>query len=459
MATTRSWRSWAGGTGALLAGAILLCLAALLVSVNVTQLRASFGWERHTDAVLLQLEREREALLQAESAARAYVLGGGNLALATLQDAHADATRRMAALGKLTADNPAQVARLKVLGPMIAQRLAHLSQARAQQPIQTTDPATARGLAAKVRENERLMEDIRAQLDAFRGTEIALLTARQADADRRATRSIGLAIFTALVALGLGVAGLLLLLRERTAQQVREVRTELMHTQRLALMGQTASMLAHELNQPLAAASNYLAALRRLASGNATRERVDETAQKALAQIQRAGGIVKRLRGFIDKRDAERSLENPATLIADAVMLLGTLDESIKLETVLPQRMPAVLIDRIQLQQVLVNLLRNAIEAMRGCTRRELTLRVSERDGDMVEICLQDTGPGLPKEVAARLFQPFVTSKKEGMGVGLSICHSIVVDHGGRIWAQDAPGGGTLFCFTLPSVEEAREAA
>jgi two-component system sensor kinase FixL len=458
-ATAKPWSGWAGGTGALLAGAVMLCLAALLVSVNVSQLRSSFGWERHTDNVLLQLERERQALLQAESAARAYVLGGGAEALDTFRGAHADAARRMVALGQLTADNPAQVSRLRILGPLVATRLARLSQTSSARPVQTSDPLAARVLAAKVRQSERLMETIGIQLDDFRATEIALLAQRQVDADLRARRSIGLAIVTALIALALAASGIHLLLRERSAQHIREMRSELMHNQRLALMGQTASMLAHELNQPLAAASNYLAALRRLASGDGARERMDETAQKALAQIQRAGGIVRRLRGFIDKRDSERSLESPATLIADAVMLLGTLDESIKLETIVPSHVPAVLIDRIQLQQVLVNLLRNAIEAMRGSARRELTLRVSARGNDMVEISLQDTGPGLPQQVAARLFQPFVTSKTEGMGVGLSICHSIVTDHGGTIWAEPAPGGGTIFRFTLPTAEEVREAA
>ena len=455
LATAKPWRSWASGTGALLGGVILLCLAALLITVNISQLRLSFDWERHTDTVLLQLEREREALLQAESSARAYVLGGGPQALAIYRAAHGEARRRIIALGQLTADNPTQVARLKLLRPLVAERLARLAQAPSTPPIQTGDLT----LAPKVRESEALMGSIGRQLDAFRGTEIALLAQRQADADRRATSSMVLAIFTALIGVALGAAGVYLLLRERNAHHIREMYTELMHGQRLALMGQTASMLAHELNQPLAAAGNYLAALRRLASNAGAGERVDEMAHKALQQIQRAGGIVKRLRTFIEKRDSERALESPATLVADAVMLLGTLDESIRLETVVPSTLPTVLIDRIQMQQVLVNLLRNALEAMQGSARRELTLRAVADLNGMIEISLQDTGPGLPKEVTARLFQPFVTTKKEGMGVGLSICHGIVTAHGGTIWAEPVPSGGTIFRFTLPVAEEVREAA
>ncbi|MEJ0026195.1 MAG: ATP-binding protein [Rhizomicrobium sp.] len=459
-ATARPWSSWAAGTAILIAGVVLVCLAALFVSVNITQLRKSFGWVGHTEEVLLQVEHVREALLQAEASGRAYVLGGGPAALATMQDARGEAASRMQALARLVADNPAQVDRLAVLHPLVATRLDRLARAPVTRPIQTRDPAEAARIAGRVRENEQLMATIRGRFDAMRNAELALLAARQKEADRRATGSIFFAILAGVFALGCGIWGFHLLLRARGEHRIREMRTELMHTQRLALMGQTASMLAHELNQPLAAASNYLAALRRLAMNSAApmAPRMEDAAQKAHLQIQRAGGIVKRLRSFIDKRDTERSVESPAILIDDAVMLLGTLEEGVELKTLVEPSVPPVLIDRIQLQQVLVNLMRNAIEAMRGSPRRELVLRVLGKPDRMVEISLQDTGPGLPKEIAQRLFQPFVTSKKEGMGVGLSICHGIVTDHGGAIWAEPAPGGGTLFRFTLPTVEE-REAA
>jgi len=457
-ATARPWSGWATGTVMLIIGVILVCLAALFVSVNMTQLRKSFGWVSHTENVLLEVERVREALLQAESSARAYVLGGGPDALATMQRSRDDASRRMADLARLVADNPDQVARLASLHPLVAQRLDRF--ARTPVPVQMRDPVQATRLSSRVRDSEKLMTTIRDRFDAMRDAEIALLAARQKDADRRTQASIFFAVLSGLIALGCGIWGFQLLLRERGTHRMREMHTELMHTQRLALMGQTASMLAHELNQPLAAASNYLAALRRLASNSGAPQapKMEETAQKANQQIQRAGGIVKRLRSFIDKRDTERSVESPAILIDDAVMLLGTLEEGVKLQTVVEPTVPFVLIDRIQLQQVLVNLMRNAIEAMRGSPQRELVLRVHELPNRMVEISLQDTGPGLPKEVAQRLFQPFVTSKKDGMGVGLSICHGIITDHGGRIWAEAVADGGTLFRFTLPMVEE-QEAA
>jgi len=112
------------------------------------------------------------------------------------------------------------------------------------------------------------------------------------------------------------------------------------------------------------------------------------------------------------------------------------------------------MVDRIQLQQVLVNLMRNAIEAMQGCPRRELTLSASSPHRGSVEISLADTGPGLAPEVIERLFQPFVSTKESGMGVGLSICRSIIEQHDGRIWAEPGPGGGTVFHFTLPAVRE-----
>ncbi len=459
-ATARPWSGWAAGTVVLILGVILICLAALFVSVNITQLRKSFGWVEHTEKVLFQVDHVRESLLQAEASGRAYVLGGGAQSLATMQRARADAAERMQALARLVADNPAQAGRFAALNPLVDRRLDHLSRTPSSKPIQMSDAAEAARIAARVRENEQLMTAIRARFDAMRDAELALLAARQKEADRRTQASILCAILAGLIALGCGVWGFQLLLRERGSHRLREMRTELMHTQRLALMGQTASVLAHELNQPLAAASNYLAALRRLVghSGAPQAPRMEEAAQKAHQQIQRAGGIVKRLRSFIDKRDTERSVESPAILIDDAVMLLGTLEAGITLQTLVEPAVPNVLIDRIQLQQVLVNLMRNAIEAMRASPRRELVLRVFGLPSRMVEISLQDTGPGLPKDVAQRLFQPFVTSKKDGMGVGLSICHGIVTDHGGTIWAEPAPGGGTLFRFTLPTVDE-REAA
>ena len=237
---------------------------------------------------------------------------------------------------------------------------------------------------------------------------------------------------------------------------------ELIHTQRLALMGETASMLAHEVNQPLAAATNYLAAVNRMAANpdGARPDKLKDAVQKTAEQIGRAVTIVQRLRNFIGKRDSERAAESPALLVADAVALYGTLGSGVRLQTQVAAGLPNLLVDRVQIQQVLVNLMRNALEAMQDSAQRELELDVAAGGRDMVQFRLRDTGPGLPQEVAEKLFRPFVSTKAGGMGVGLSICQKIVTDHGGRIWAEAGPGGGTVFCFALPELHnEAAQAA
>jgi len=247
-----------------------------------------------------------------------------------------------------------------------------------------------------------------------------------------------------------GLIGIRLLRRERESQQTRELQLELIHVQRLAIMGETSAMLAHEINQPLSAASNYITVVRRhLERGSA--DKAQEVLERVEQQVQRAAAIVRKLRRFIEKREAERSAESPDTLVEDAITLLGTMDGSVELTTQIAPDLPAVFVDRVQVQQVLVNLMRNAIEAMQGCARRELVLAMTMHT-QMIEVSLADTGPGLSPDVAARLFQPFVSTKMGGMGVGLSICQSIVSQHGGRIWAEANPAGGTIFRFTLPIV-------
>jgi two-component system sensor kinase FixL len=141
-------------------------------------------------------------------------------------------------------------------------------------------------------------------------------------------------------------------------------------------------------------------------------------------------------------------------MVADAVSLLGTLSDKLHLKTHIAPDVPDMRIDRIQIQQVLVNLMRNAIEAMQACPQQELFLEAARGAGDTVLFRLHDTGPGLTADMAARLFQPFTSTKKNGMGVGLSICQRIVTDHDGRIWVEPGAAGGTIFCFTIPAAED-----
>lgn len=245
-------------------------------------------------------------------------------------------------------------------------------------------------------------------------------------------------------------------LTEVQAQQRRlqELQRELFHVGRLAEMGQVASGLAHEINQPLTAIIYYLQTVRQM-SGDGTGEamrRVGGVLEKVEAQAVRAAEIVKRLRAFIDRRAGERRRENLATLIEEALALamVGKAARATRVKLALADAPQTVDVDRVQIQQVIVNLVQNALDAMEGLPRQELTISSTVEAAGFVRVVVGDSGPGVAPEMAGKLFKQFVTSKDEGMGVGLSICKAIVEDHGGKIWFEAGPGGGTIFQFTLP---------
>ena len=168
-------------------------------------------------------------------------------------------------------------------------------------------------------------------------------------------------------------------------------------------------------------------------------------------QTERTREIVQRIRDFVKKRDVEMRAENLSQVIEEAVALTrsSVRDASLTLEVEMDSNDLHVEIDRVQVQQVLFNLLRNGIEAMQDQARRELLVATNLVPGGMVQISVADTGSGLPDEVRQRLFEPFVTTKANGMGVGLSVCRAIVEAHRGRLWTDDNPGGGTVFHFTV----------
>jgi two-component system sensor kinase FixL len=220
-------------------------------------------------------------------------------------------------------------------------------------------------------------------------------------------------------------------------------------------MGQLASALAHELNQPLAAILNYVNTAKLLAakSGDPQALRFRNLLDKAGEQAGRAGQIIRRLRDFLLRRESERSIENINAIVeeAAALSLVGAAERGVVTHRDLADGLPPVNVDRIQIQQVLVNILRNAMEAMQDSATRQLTLTTSRQDGDYIAVAIADTGSGMSDEVARRLFEPFVTTKERGMGFGLSISRSIIEEHGGRIWAEPNPEGGTIFRFRLPA--------
>ena len=244
--------------------------------------------------------------------------------------------------------------------------------------------------------------------------------------------------------------------RQETQHRLQELQSELTHVSRLTEMGQMASALAHEINQPLTAATNYLEVARRLVVRNEADAagRAAGIVENAAAQVVRATQIIRRLRDFVRKGESERRVEPVGKMIeeAAALALIGVRDSGINVKLQIAPNLPDVSVDKIQVQQVVVNLVRNAIEAMVQCDRRELTVSAVPTEEGAIEVAVADTGTGIAPEIAERLFQPFVTTKPQGMGVGLSICRSIVETHGGELRAELNPGGGTIFRFSLPPV-------
>jgi two-component system sensor kinase FixL len=241
---------------------------------------------------------------------------------------------------------------------------------------------------------------------------------------------------------------------QQTQARLQELQSELLHVSRLSAMGEMASALAHELNQPLSAISNYMKGSRRLLSGSGDPNiaKIESALDRAAEQAIRAGQIIRRLRDFVARGESEKRVESLSKLIeeAGALGLTGAREQAVQLRFNLDTRHDQVLVDRVQIQQVLVNLFRNALEAMAHSSRRELTVSNTSVADDMIEMAVSDTGSGFGEDVAQSLFQTFFTTKETGMGVGLSISRSIVEAHGGRMWAETNAAGGATFRFTLP---------
>lgn len=227
-------------------------------------------------------------------------------------------------------------------------------------------------------------------------------------------------------------------------------------TSRLVSMGEMATSLAHELNQPLAAVANYcMGSVRRLEAGSADHGALLTAMRKAADQANRASAIVARLRRFL--RRSEPTLEPlPLALIVEEATSISAIGQKRRGSTIavdVPADLPAVRVDRVMIGQVLFNLLRNGLEAMEGNEPARRRLVVTARraeDARFVDVGVTDFGPGIPEADRDAVFQPFYTSKAEGLGVGLNICRSIVESHGGRLWIEPNPVGGAVFHFTLP---------
>jgi two-component system sensor kinase FixL len=246
--------------------------------------------------------------------------------------------------------------------------------------------------------------------------------------------------------------------RQKTETRLQELQSELVRISRLTAMGEMASTLAHEINQPLSAITNYLRGSRRLLENTKDEQMgtIREAVNKAADQALRAGQIIRRLREFVAHGENEKRIESVSKLVeeAGALALLGAKEKGIRGRFNFSTSSDFTLADKIQIQQVLVNLIRNAMESMEEMPRRELTVSTERLAEGMVQISVADTGCGIAPDITVQLFQPFFTTKPKGMGVGLSISRTIIEEHGGKIWTEPNPEGGTIFRITLPSVAQ-----
>ena len=242
--------------------------------------------------------------------------------------------------------------------------------------------------------------------------------------------------------------------QKRSEEDLKRAQAELMHASQLSAMGTMATTLAHELAQPLTSAGNAIAATRKMLR-SLPPEKIREP-RRALDvagdSVQRASEILKRLRAFVAKGQVQAEVQDLRSIIAEASVLMfpDAQREGVEIQFRLDRHAQWVKADAIQVQQVLINLIRNAIEAMEEAAERRITITTAAISPSAIQVTVEDTGPGLSPEIAEAVFAPFHSTKEAGLGVGLSISRTIVEAHGGKIEARAQPGGGAAFSFTLP---------
>jgi two-component system sensor histidine kinase TtrS len=248
--------------------------------------------------------------------------------------------------------------------------------------------------------------------------------------------------------------------REEAEQTARRHREERDQFSRLGILGEMASNIAHELNQPLAAITNYAEGMTRVIdAGRVDPAFLRDGARGIAGQAERAGAIIRRIRAFVRRREAVREILDVDDVVRDVLGLFEgpAMRRGIALDVRLAGDLPPVSADRAEIEQVLLNLLQNAVDAMaEGPARGEGIVVTTTHDADTVIVAVRDHGTGLTAEVEAHLFDTFFTTKPQGLGLGLSICRTIVESHGGRLTPENAAGGGLLMRFTLPIAPEER---
>jgi len=288
---------------------------------------------------------------------------------------------------------------------------------------------------------------------AIAGIQLGLIATLQWSGHRAAAVLEFQLLMAALTITGLFL-GMAVTSRREVEEQLRNRQAELNQALRMAAAGEMASAFAHELNQPLSAISSYLRACQiMLARPDEQRALLAETMDKVVAEAGRAGQVVHRLRDFY--RSGVLQLER----LAVEQLLQGGLEplkkraerHGVAMRLTVASSLPAVSVDRIQIETVLHNLLTNAIDALAGARRGEIAVSAEPGENGEVRVCVADNGPGIVPEMLNRLFEPFATSKPDGMGLGLAITRSLIEAHGGKLWAEPVAGGGARFCFTLPA--------
>jgi len=248
---------------------------------------------------------------------------------------------------------------------------------------------------------------------------------------------------------------------EQALEALRQAQADLAHVSRVTTMGELTASLAHEVNQPIAAAStNANTCLRWLAGDTPNIEEARAAAMRIMKDAKRAGEIISRVRQLFKKGTSQREFVDVNEIIREMVVLLRgeTTRYNISVGTDLAADFPQVMADRVQLQQVLMNLMINGIEAIKDAGgTREIAIRSQRTENEEVVVSVTDSGVGLPSQQTEQIFNAFFTTKPHGTGMGLRISRSIIESHGGRLWAADSSPRGASFCFTLPTKVEARE--
>ena len=430
-----------------IATAFLLVLggSAALVS-SLRRLEGNFEQVGRTERVLRHATRLGTEIGSAEATARSYMLTAKGGGLDKLNRARRGISQELRALDALSAGDGAQLRRLVEIDRELSPYLGSYDKA-----LEPGDAQLNVLLAYLHGAPLRMAPGLDKALYQFRDAEFVALRQRQMRAAREVKYALAVSVLALFLALISVTIGLYLIVQQRARGELNKLREEFGHISRLNTMGEVAATLAHEVKQPLTASTNYLSVVKRqLANDEIDRDKLADIVNKVSAQVGRAADIIQHLRSHVSRSSEAVAPEQVEATIDEAIALSGIAHANVIIGLRIEENLPRVCIDKIQIQQVLVNLMRNAMEAMAESPRKSIVFTARRMDGHMVRIEVRDSGPGLPEKVRENLFKPFVTTKASGMGVGLSICRSIIQAHGGNIIAEAGPDGGTVFAFTVP---------